>query len=450
MTENKGNIEVNEEEKTWHHVVNVEDLGGLKKKINIIYDSVAVGMAFDKSCDIVSKQVQVKGFRKGKAPKQLVERAFSDKIKEIASSLLSQEGFLHGCYENKISPLSEPKVEDAEFNMDGTFSCNIYLDIKPVITPSGYVGLKLEKPNVNVENICDNMLENLKYQHTVFVPKEEVQEGHRVTLDFCALVDGKEVSSGKDHQFIIKKGQEPPFGENLLGVKVGEMVSEKIIMPEHIPDTGGKEAEVKLEVKLSCESCVPTDEELVEKMQAPSYDDLMNLIKRSAKNEEEKQQRKVLEEQVVDKLLKMHEFDVPENWVDDEEKYLSNQLSLKDPDEEMLKTIREMAKRNVARTFMFEAIYDEEKSLAITKEELDSVLEEEANRMGIGKLALKNDLKNKGMMDGIIGMIKHKKVMDLILSQAQYENVETQVNDAVLEQVNDVQIQQDVEEKQGE
>ena len=106
-----------------------------------------------------------------------------------------------------------------------------------------------------------------------------------------------------------------------------------------------------------------------------------------------------------------------------------------------------MAKRNVARTFMFEAIYDEEKNLAITKEELDSVLEAESNRMGIGKLALKNDLKNKGMMDGIIGMLKHRKVMDLILSQAQYENVEPQVNDVVSEQVSNVQIQQNVEEK---
>ena len=124
-----------EENKEWHHIVTIEELEGLKRKIQVTYDEEAVTMAFNKSCDIVAKQVQIKGFRKGKAPKQMVELQFHDKIKEVAGSLLSQEGFLHACFEHKITPLEEPVVENINFLFDGTFTCDIFVEIKPIINP---------------------------------------------------------------------------------------------------------------------------------------------------------------------------------------------------------------------------------------------------------------------------------------------------------------------------
>lgn len=414
--------EVKGKEQEWHHVVTMEDLGGLKRKINIIYDATAVQMAFDKASEIVAKKVQVKGFRRGKTPKQLVERSHKEDIEKVSSSLLSQEGFLHACYEKKISPLTEPKVENADFKLDGSFSCDIMLEIKPTITPSGYLGLQLSKPPVDIEAMANQLLEDVKHQHMTNETRDEVKDGYVVTVDFWTLVDGKEISSGKDQQFIIKEGQEPPFGGNLIGAKMGDMKKEVISMPESIPDYGGKEAEVNVEVKLVIERIMPTDEELVERMQAPSYEELLNVLKKNAEMQAEGRQRKALEEQAVDKLIEMHEFDVPEGWVSDEERYLSGQLGLQSPDEEMLKTIHNMAERNVKRTFILESIYDAEKELAVTKEELDQVLKMEAERLGIGKLVLKNDLQKKGMMDGVVGMIKHRKVMDLILSQAQFED----------------------------
>ncbi len=432
MKEEQKEEQKQEQKQEWHHVATMEDLGGLNRKLNIVYDSIAVKMAFDKACEIVGSKVQVKGFRQGKAPKQLVEGAYAEDIKKVSSSLLSQEGFLHACYEQKVSPLSEPKIENAEFKLDGSFSCEILIEVKPTIVPSGYLGLQLSKSETDVDAMAAQLLENVRHQHMISEPRDEIKDGFVATVDFWTIIDEKEVSSGKDQEFIIKDGQEPPFGGNLIGAKVGEMKKEKIIMPEVIPEHGGKEAEVNLEIKLVCEKIEPTDEELVEKMKAPSYEDLLTMIKRNAEMQAADRQRKALEEQAVDKLIGLHDFDAPDGWINDEEKYLKSQLNLHSPDEEMLKTIRDMAERNVKRTFILEAIYDVEKELAVKQDEVDKILDSEAERQGVSKLVFKSDLKKKGMMDGVIGMIKHKKVMDLILSQAQFEEVKN-INEPVIE-----------------
>ena len=75
------------EDQQWHHVVTVEELGGLKRKVGVTYDAVAVKMAFDKASEGVSKKVMINGFRRGKAPRGLVERFCA---KEIETAVIGR------------------------------------------------------------------------------------------------------------------------------------------------------------------------------------------------------------------------------------------------------------------------------------------------------------------------------------------------------------------------
>lgn len=425
-------MEEKKKEQEWHHVVTVEDLEGLNKRINVVYDSIAVKMAFDKACKLVGKQAQVKGFRKGKAPRKLLERAYPEKIQEVAGSLLSQEGFLHACYEHKIVPLGEPKMENIDFLLDGTFSCDILVEIKPIIDIKGYLGLKLHKIDVDVDQMADQLLEDVKQQHMISDVIEEVKSGSYVTIDYWTIINGEKISEGKDQVILVNDTQEPPFGKNLIGSKRGEMLKENIVMPEVIPEHGGKDAEVNIEVKLVCEKHLPTNEELVKKMSAPSYEELLDIIRQNAEMEANNRQRRSMEEERVDKLIEMHEFDIPKEWVADEEKYLEKQLNLSKIDDEVRKSINSLAERNVRRSFLLEAVYDAEKELTVTKEELDNVLESEAKRLNVSKLTLKSDLQKKGMLDGVVSMMKHKKVFDLIISQAQFGNTDENQPDLII------------------
>ena len=405
----------------WHHVVTMEDLGGLNRKINIVYDSAGVQMALDKSCELVGKRVQIKGFRRGKAPKPLVQSYYREEIEKSASSLLTQEGFLHACFEQKIQPLGDPKPENAEFHMDGTFSCDITLEIKPTIEATGYVGLQLTKPKIDREEIKSRLIEEAKIEHSIEKPLEMVKEKAIVSLDFEVLSKtGEQISEGKDHHFMINEGQEPPFGENLIGKKVGDNFIEEVSLPDAMENHGGELADVHIAIKNCFEKVPPTDEELVVSMQAPSLEELVKAFGERAEHEANNKEKQALEEGMIDKLLDIHTFDVPDGWIEDEEKYLFSQLGLTGelgPD--IKNHIRQMAERNVRRTFVLEAIYDAEPNLRVTSEEFEAWLEKEAEHKNISPIILKKDLKEQNMLDGVLGLIKHRKVLDFILSQAQ-------------------------------
>jgi len=426
MEANKGvKIEANEEVKIeeWHHVVTVDDLGGLQRKLHVVYDSTGVDMAIDKAIKMVGKKVTIKGFRRGKAPKQLVKNYCKKEIETTASSLLAHEGFLHACYEQKIQILGKPDVKDAEFKLDGTFVCDMFVEVKPSITPSGYVGLQLKDPEVDVDQIFNGSLENAKQQHATEVEKEEVEDNNDVLVSFVAMCKGEEVAAGQEHRFKIAKGQQPPFGENLFGMKVGESRESEMILPDNFRKHAGELAQVIVSLKSVLAKVPPTNEELVERMKAPSYEELENMIRQHAETEANNRKRQAFEEMIVDKLIELHDFEVPETWVKDEEQYVGRQFNVVaqegEIDEELKKYIRKMADRNVRRTFILEAIYDAEQSVHVQQEEIDEVIKQEAERSGVSTLIVKKELKEKNMMDGVIGMVRHKKVVDFILSQAQ-------------------------------
>lgn len=409
--------ETNQEK--WYHNVVVDDLGGLKRKINITYNIDGVKVAMEKATNMVGKDIQLKGFRKGKAPAKMIEKVYYEDIRKTAISLLAQEGFFHACYEQKLSPLNEPKVENADIKLDGTFGCDIFLEVRPTIVPMGYVGMELKKPEIDEEKLFIQRMIDLKQHHSKKEIRKEVQEKFEVLVDYWILVDKEQISNGVDKTFQIRKGQELPFGENLLGAKMGDMVTAIITLPDNYPKYENKQAEVKIEIKTVTETMEPTDEQLVERMNAPSYEKLVKIVREDIKRTKEQQERAHFEEQIVDNLLAMHEFDVPESWVTDEEKYLIQQFNLSNPDDETKNIIKTMAARNVKRTFMTESIYDLEKSLAITQEEFEEFIKHEADRNNISSLALKEQLKKNNLMDGVLGIIKNGKVMNMILSSAQ-------------------------------
>lgn len=408
-----------EKQEEWHHIVTMQDLGNLQRKIHIVYDNEGVDIAFDKACELVAKRVQVKGYRKGKAPKPLVKNFFQEKIKIAASTLLANEGFLHACFEQKIQPLSEPKVENANFDVDGTFSCDIFVEIKPIIIPTGYVGMQIKKPQIDVKALFDSILKETKLQYSSIIEKEEVEEGSTIEVDFEVKYDNNEIIK-KSHQFEIYSNMEKPFGGNLLGMKVGETRQEDYIIPYNFKQYAGNQAIIFITLKRVSVRVLPTDEELAKHMQI-SHEDLIKLIQQRVEVEASNRMRQILEEEIIDKLLEIHDFEIPEKWVNEEVQYIIKQFGVKvDSTEEFYSYAEKMAERNVRRTFILDAIYDAEPTLQITKEELDKLIKQESERTGLSTITIKDRLKKKNVMDSVFGMIRQRKVMEMILNQVQF------------------------------
>lgn len=415
---------------SWHHLITIDELDGLKRKVNVLYDSEGVKNTFEEAASLVGKNVQIKGFRKGKAPLALVKKVCEERIQDAVKSILSQRGYLHACNEHKLFVLKEPEFNNVKFNPDGSFSCEILVEVRPDINPTGYLGLILEKDPVDRDQLFNQILDELKSSHLTDVPLEEIEDGAIALIDFSVEVEGEEITKGDAQPFTIAKGQEPPFGENLIGMKVGEERDEVTVLPEESKEYAGKEAKVHIKLGSAIRREQPSDDELVEKTQSPSFEDLMSAIKSRAEHTATHMEKQQLEEKIVDKLIEMHSFEIPKDWIVDERNHAIRSLGFaEEPDKDTIEYMDKMAERNIRRTFVFDAIYRDEPAIAVKKEDLERFIEEEAKRAKVSTLVVKKELEEKKMIDSVVASLKHRKVMDLVLSQAQIQEKQEVLSD---------------------
>lgn len=407
-------------EEKWNHVITVEDLEGLKKKISVLYDQEGVENARKEVVKLVAKKVKINGYRQGKAPIPLVERNCVEQINVSTKALLCQRGYFHACNENRLVALKEPEFKDAEINLDGKFTCDIFVEVRPTITPTGYLGLVLEKPEINVDALYKVMFNELQNKNVNLEDCEEIEDGCLVEMDFDVYKEGKTLTSGKGNTFRIKKSQPEPFGENLFGFKCGEATS-KIKLPDNFKEFGGQEAEMKMLIRKISKPVLPNEEELAAKLNM-SVEELKKNITAEAQRSALTKQSQVLEEKAVDKLLELHSFDIPRDWVEDEAKYLSNNLRADVNEQEVKDTIFAIAERNVRRTFILDAIYENEPKLQITNEDLNQFVEAEAQSRSVSKEQVVEAIKKQE--NEVLSFIKNRKIMSFILENATIENKE--------------------------
>lgn len=417
-------MEVVEKQKL-NYMSNVTDLGDLKRKIDIIFDKNGVENAMVMATTSIGKDVKLNGFRKGKAPWKLVRNSFRTRVELAASSILSQQGFVQACYENKIQPLSEPDIKEVKFEKDGSFKCSIEVEIKPQIELTGYVGLQLDEPKLNTQIISDRLLDELRWGNFTIEDKDDVELDHDVILDFKTIVGDEIVAQQEGLSIQIQKGGAKPFGENLLGMKKGEAKNFTMVLPENFDLHGGKDAEMEITIKSIFKKIPATDEELIEKSEVESFDKILQKINEEAEGVKNQHVRASLEEQIINKLLDTHIFEVPKKWVESEVEFLIKQLNYSGEDDELKTQIDFMADRNVRRTFILDAIYEAEPSLAVTQEEFDSIIQQEALKAKQTPDELLKQLQKQNRLDEITSIIKNNKIMNFLLSSASIQKEQT-------------------------
>jgi len=266
------------------------------------------------------------------------------------------------------------------------------------------------------------LIEELRGRFSETEERDEVQVGRTAIIDFETRVGDEVVISQEGQPFMIRSGQPLPFGENLCGLKVGEEIDERITLPGDFKKHGGKEAVVSITVRKVTEQVPATDEQLVERTGLESFNEIAAQVREQAVLLKDQNARQYLEEQAVDALLEMHDFEVPKKWIDKEQKYISSQLGFSGTDAETEEELKNMALRNVRRAFIMDALQDAEPSLAATKEELDDLIRTEAKRLKTPAVKLRKQLQAQGRLDEVLTTIRNKKMMDFLLASARIES----------------------------
>ena len=388
-----------------------------------------------------AKYFNVPGFRKGKAPFNIVERMYGDEIfyedafNELVPSIYEKE-----IEENKIEAVSKPDIHIVNMKKGEDLVFTATVQTKPEVTLGKYKGVEIKKveypvTDEDVEHELSHMQEH--NARTITVEDRPVKEKDIAVIDFEGFVDGKPFEGGKAEKHELEIGSKtfiPGFEDQVIGMKVDEEKDIKVKFPEDYfsKDLAGKDATFKVKLHEIREKKLPElDDEFAKDVS--EFDTLAELkasIKEKKQSENENRAKHETEDLAIEAVSKETKIDIPSGMIENEvdamirnmEQQLAYQgIKLEQYLQIMNKTrkdiednYKEQAEKNVKSRLILEEIMKAEKFEA-SKEEVDAKIKEMATSYGKKEEELS---KNEALKEYIANNIKTEKAIELIVKNA--------------------------------
>ena len=210
-----------------------------------------VAKAYEKAYQKLAQQVNIPGFRKGKAPRKMIEaRVGADGMRSEAFDFVIPDAYRRAVEENSIDPVGRPEVTEVTLNAGEPCVFTVSVVTRPEVVLGEYKGLTVNAPVTEVTSEeVDKQLESLRERHAKMVVAEDAAlgQGDFALIDFDGTVDGKPFSGGQSKGYPLEIGSGsfiPGFEDQLIGAKAGEEREVKVTFPSEyfVPELAGKEA----------------------------------------------------------------------------------------------------------------------------------------------------------------------------------------------------------------
>lgn len=372
--------------------------------LEVEVDAEQFSRAVDKAYRKLVKKVNIPGFRRGKAPRVVLENYVGKgTLYSEAVEIVVPDAYVQALEDTGIEPITQPEVELLQVEEGKPIRFKATVKVKPEVKLGQYKGLEVTKPD---ETVTDEDVEaelkkmQERYAKIITIEEGQVEKGDIVTVDFAGRVDGEAVDKLKGTDYTLEVGGGgfiPGVGEQLVGMSVGETQEIKVVLPDDYPekDVAGKEVEFTVTVKgLKRKELAPLDDEFAKDVSEfdtlqELREDILNRLKQAASYRARQQIGATVVKQAVDNA----EVDIPEEMISARveemisdiemnlaaygltvEKYLERTNISR---EEWERNLRADAERGVKTALVLEAIAKAEK-IEVTDEEL----EEEIKKMG--------------------------------------------------------------------
>lgn len=371
----------------------VEKLAELTRKITVTLPAADVQKELAAAYDKVQKDVKLKGFRRGKVPRSVIEKNFRQQVEGEVAEKLVQDTYFAAIEQEKIDPVVHPEISEPRFKEDGGFSYVAMIDTKPVFDLQGYKGLEVEKPLVTVtDEEVQTELDSLRRQMAPLrsVTDRAVALGDVIVVDLQGYHNEKPMKEVKNDNFSVDVGAgrvSPEFEAKLVGMQYDEQAEHEIeFPPKHLnPVLAGKKVTFKVKVKEIKERVLPELDDEFAKDVSNEYADLAALktaIRERQLKQKEERAEGDLSDRIMLKLLEANEFVVPvrlvryevEEMIKATEKSLEeNGMTLESAGinrEELAERNRATAEKRVRGDFILKKIAEME-GIKITDEDME-------------------------------------------------------------------------------
>ena len=316
----------------------VENLEKNMAKLTIEVPASEFEKALQSAYNKQKKSISVPGFRKGKVPRQMVEKMYGPEIfyEDAANELIptAYEEELKNC---DLEIVSRPTVDIVQIKKGENFIFTAEVAVKPEVTLGEYKGMEVDKTSTRVtqkEVEAKIKEEAEKNARTVTVEGRPVQDGDEVILDFEGFVDGEAFEGGKGENYPLTIGSGsfiPGFEEQLVGAEAEKEVEVKVTFPEeyHTEELKGKDAVFKCTIHEIKEKQIPEidDEFAAEVSEFDTLDEYKADVKAKIKEQKENEGKQKKEDQAVEKAVANATMEIPEAMIDEQVRQMVNEFA---------------------------------------------------------------------------------------------------------------------------
>ena len=389
-----------------------------------------------------AKYFNIPGFRKGKAPMQIVEKYYGKEIfYEDAFNEVAQEALEEAVEENKVEVVSRPEVDIKQMEKGKDLIFTVVMQTKPEAELGKYKGIEIKKIEYNVtDEDVEHELSHMQEHNSrlISIDDRAAEKGDIVNIDFEGFVDGKAFDGGKAENYDIEIGSNtfiPGFEDQLVGMKIDEEKDVNVTFPKEYfsKDLAGKDATFKVKLHEVKKKELPAldDEFAKDVSEFDTLDELKKNIKEKKQEQNDERAKYETQDEVIKALCENVKVEIPsgmietetENMIKDLENRLSYQgLKLEQylnmmgkTKEEMRKEYEPQAVEGIKSRLAIEAVIKAEK-IEATDKEIDKKIKEMA--INYGKENDEEFLKNENVRNYIKQGIESEKAIDFLVKNA--------------------------------
>ncbi|MDW7667398.1 MAG: trigger factor [Bacillota bacterium] len=388
------------------------------------------------------KNINIPGFRKGKAPRKLIESRYGKGVfYEDALDIVIPPAYEEALEETQLDPIDQPKLDIKEFEEGKNIIIKADVEVKPEVKLVDPKEIEVEKINSEVDDTqVENSLKEMQEKNARIINVEDrsVKEGDTVTIDYKGYIGEEVFEGGTAENQSLEIGSKqfiPGFEEQLVGKNTGEDVDVKVTFPEdyNAEELAGKEATFKVKIHEIKEKELPKldDEFAKDVSEFDTIDELRNDTKENLIKKAKDSEKITNQNNAITEFVSKCEVEVPEVLVDRE---IENQLNgfrqqlaqqginLEDYTkmigqemDDLKENIRPQAETSAKTELVIEAVA-EEHDFQVTEEELEEELKKLADSYGVGEDKVEDFIEKmkEDSKEYIEDSVKRRKAIEFI------------------------------------
>ncbi|MBP7071963.1 MAG: trigger factor [Clostridia bacterium] len=377
------------------------------------------------------KKFNIAGFRKGKAPRKIIERHYGEAVfYEDAINIICPDAYDEAVKEHNLEPVDRPDIDIVDIESGKGLIFKAVVTVKPEVALGQYKGIEAEKKEYNVtDEEVDKEIETIREKNArlVEVSDRPVKNGDITIIDFKGFVDDKQFEGGTSENFSLEVGSGqfiPGFEEQMVGAELGKEIDVNVQFPKEYnsEELAGKPALFKVTVKeIKEKQLVELDDEFAKDVsEFDTLDELKADIRKKKEEQYKRMEKQQYEDEVINKVVENATVDIPEVMIDAQVRImlrdfdyqlryqglnLEAYLKYMNMDIDNLKeSYRDTAKSRVKSQLVLEKVAEAE-GIAATEEDLNAEIEKTAKHYNQDLEKFKKTLKEDEITyikDGIV------------------------------------------------